>query len=212
MKIRAAGPVAGMLLAAILSTPSPAASQRADDGPALDPSHTRGFFVNVRSGGYGIGFEDDRDGTGGGFGLRLGYGLSERTTLFAGVEGGTISDGDGFEGLPRGDDYGLLYMDLGARVHFRTDRRLVPFVEGSVNLVALWFDDEQDEQALYGGPSASLGGGLLWFLSPAVALEGAALFSAGSLMESEVGGVSQEADLGLAGIRLQVGLSLYPGG
>lgn len=203
-------PVAALLLAALLSTPSPATAQGGDPAAGLDPSNTRGFFLNVRSGGYGVGFEDGRDGTGGGFGLRMGYGLSERLTLFAGVEGGTISSGDGFPGLPEGDDYGLLYLDLGARLHVRRDARLVPFVEGSVNVIGLWFDDQRDEQALYGGPSASLGGGLLWFLTPTVAVEGGALLNAGSLMESEVGGVSQEADIGLTGVRIQVGLSLYP--
>lgn len=199
----------GLLFAAALAAPSVATAQ-ARDVAAVDPSNTRGFFVNVRSGGYGVGFDDDRDGTGSGFGLRMGYGISERTTLFAGAEVGNISNGDGFEGLRQGDDYGILYLDLGARVHFRTDRRLMPFVEGSVNVVGLWFDNQDDDETLYGGLGAALGGGLLWFVTPTVAFEGAALINAGSLMTSEVGGVEQDADLGLAGVRIQVGLSIYP--
>lgn len=201
--------MAGLLCMATLAAPSVAATQQGDTG-AEDPSNTRGFFLNLHSGGYGVGFEGERDGTGMGFGARMGYGLSERLTLFAGMEGGTISDGDGFRGLPDGDDYGLLYLDLGARAHFRTWARLVPFVEGSLNVVGLWFDDTEGAEATYGGASASLGGGLLWFVTPSVALETSALFNAGELMEAEIGGVDQDADIGVAGVRLQVGISLYP--
>ena len=198
--------IAGLLYFAAAVTPSVAAAQAG----AEDPSNTRGFFLNLRSGGYGVSFEGDRDGTGTGLGARLGYGLSERVTLFAGFEGGMITEGDGFPGLPDGDDHGLLYMDLGTRVHFRTQGRLVPFAEGSLNVVGLWFDDSQNDEVLYGGLSASLGGGLLWFVTPSVALETSALFGAGELMEAEIGGVTQDADIGVAGVRLQVGLSLYP--
>lgn len=201
--------LAGLLLVAALATPAWAAAQ-ADDAGAVDPSNTRGFFLNLRSGGYGVGFEGDRDGTGGGFGARLGYGLSERWTLFGGAEGGMISEGDGFDGLPEGDDYGLLFLDLGARMHLRTDARLVPFVEGSVNVIGLWFDDTQDRDATYGGAAASLGGGVLWFASRYVALEATGLFSAGALMDAEIGGIEQEVDLKMASVRLQVGISVYP--
>lgn len=201
--------LAGLLVCAALAAPTAAAAQ-AGEAPALDPSNTQGFFLNLRSGGYGVGYEGDRDGTGLGFGARLGYGLSERVTLFAGFEGGTISEGDGFPGLPEDDDYGLLHVDLGARVHFRTEARLVPFAEGSVNVVGLWFDDTQGDEATYGGASASLGGGLLWFMNPSVAFEASALFGVGELMEAEIGGVDQDAEIGMAGVRLQVGLTFYP--
>jgi hypothetical protein len=208
---RGAHRLAGFLLLTTLAAPAAAAAQTDAPG-AGDPSHTRGLFLHLRTGGYGIAFHDDRDGTGTGGGVRIGYGLSERVTLFAGFEGGTISEGDGFEGLPEDDDYGLLHLDVGARVHFRTNQRLVPFLEGGFDVVGVWFDDTQDREATYGGASAALGGGLLWFASPRVALETSALFNAGALMEAEIGGVDQDADLGLAGVRLQVGVSYYPGG
>jgi len=201
--------LAGLLLLAALATPAALAAQADRAGPA-DPSNTRGLFLNVRTGGYGIGFKGDRDGSGLGGGVRIGYGFSDRFTLFGGIEGARISDGDGFEGLPEGDDYGLLHLDLGARFHFRNDARLVPFLEGGVNVVGLWFDDTENREATYGGASATLGGGLLWFMGPRVALETSALFNAGELMEAEIGGVDQDADIGMAGVRLQVGLSFYP--
>jgi hypothetical protein len=201
--------IAGLLLLATLATPTAGAAQASGSGPT-DPSNTRGLFLNLRAGGYGIGFDDDRDGTGSGGGARIGYGLSDRVTLFGGFEGATISEGDGFEGLPEGENYGLLHIDLGARVHFRNDARLVPFLEGAVNVVGLWFDDTEDREATYGGASATIGGGVLWYVSPRVALETSGLFNAGALMESEIGNVEQDVDLAMAGVRLQVGVSFYP--
>lgn len=201
--------LAGLLLLAALATPAALAAQ-ADRAGSADPSNTRGFFQNVRTGAYGIGFKGDRDGSGIGGGVRLGYGFSDRVTVFVGIEGARISDGDGFGGLPEGDDYGLLHLDLGVRVHFRNDARLLPFLEGGLNVVGLWFDDTEDREATYGGASATLGGGLLWFMTPRVALETSALFDAGALMEAEIGGVEQDVDIGMGGVRLQVGLSFYP--
>ena len=210
MNTHASGSLVLLALTASLSLPSVAAAQGTDPAADLDPSNTQGFFLHVRGGGYGVGFEDDRDGTGSGFGLRMGYGISERVTLFAGMEGGEIDNGDGFQGLPQGDSYGLLYLDVGARLHFRTDARLVPFVEAGADVVGVWFDDEQREEAQYGGLSASLGGGILYFVTPQVGLEGSAPFNAGGLMSSEIGGVSRDEDIALAGVRLHVGLSVYP--
>jgi len=213
--------IAGLLLLAALAVPAAGTAQTADatmqdaaaaDTVVADPSNTRGLFLNLRAGGYGIGFDDDRDGDGTGGGVRIGWGLSDRVTLFGGIEGATISNGDGFEGLPEGDDYGLLYLDLGARVHFRNDARLVPFLEGGFSVVGLWFDDTQDREATYGGATATLGGGLLWYVSPRFALETSALFSPGALMEGEIDNVKQDVDLPMAGVRLQIGLSLYPQG
>ena len=210
MNTLASGSLVRLALAASLSLPSVAAAQSTDFAADFDPSNTRGFFLHVRGGGYGVGFEDDRDGTGSGIGLRMGWGISERVTLFAGMEGGEIGNGDGFPGLPAGDGYGLLYLDAGARFHFRTDARLVPFLEAGANVLGVWFDNEQNEEAQYGGLSASLGGGILYFVSPQVGLEGSALFNAGGLMTSEIGGVERDEDIALAGVRLQVGLSVYP--
>jgi len=206
--------IAGLLLLTALAAPAAGTAQAAGvaaaDTTTADVSNTRGLFLNLRAGGYGIGFDNDRDGDGAGGGVRIGWGLSDRVTLFGGIEGATISNGDGFEGLPEGDDYGLLYLDVGARVHFRNEARLVPFLEGGFNVLGLWFDDTEDREATYGGASASVGGGLLWFVSPRLALETSALFNAGALMEAEIGNVDQDVDLGTAGVRLQVGISFYP--
>ena len=177
---------------------------------ATDPSNTRGLFVSLHSGGIGMAYQGDRDGTGATGGLRLGYGFTERITGYLGLEAGRISEGDGFEGLPTGDRYGILLMDLGARFHFRRAARLVPFVDAAGTVPVLWFDNAADEEVTHTGPAASLGGGALWFASPRVALEAGASFTAGRLTERRIEGAKDDVRIGTSGVRVQVGVTLYP--
>jgi len=175
-----------------------------------DASVTEGVYLSARTGGVGIAFKGGAEGTGSGFGLRAGYGVSERFTVYLGAGGASISEGDGFERLPAGESYGLLLLDAGARFHFQRESRWVPFLEAEVNIIGLWFDDVDDAEVTYGGLSASLGGGTMYFLSPTIAVEGAASFTAGSLMERDIGGSTGEVDIGLASVRLHLGVTLYP--
>lgn len=195
-------------LAVALTLCAAASVGRAQEGG--DPSNGTGLMLGIRSGAHGIGFEGDRDGTGTAFGLRAGYGFSERFTAFAGVDRLSVSDGDGFEGLPAGDSYHALYVDLGGRFHFRTDERLIPFAEVGASIVGLDFDNISGDETRYGGAAASLGAGLLWYAAPAVALEGAASLSAGRLMDREVAGVKDDVEISMSGLRVHVGLTFYP--
>ena len=193
------------LLATALSLPAAAQAQT-----GLDPSNTRGVFIEARTGGHGVAYKGDRDGTGAGLGLRLGYGFSDLFTAYAGVDVAYISEGDGFEGLPEGDRYGLIYIDLGGRFHFRREHRWVPFLEASGSIVGLGFDTADGLEDSYGGLSFTAGGGLLYFATPNLALEGAASMTAGSLLERELAGESEDVDIGVAGIRLHIGVAYYP--
>lgn len=193
------------ILLATLTLPTVVGAQA-----GADASHTEGLYLSARTGGYSIAYKGDVEGTGGGFGVRAGYGFSELFTVYVGMGGASISEGDGFEGLPTGDSYGLLLIDAGGRFHFRRESRWVPFLEAEANIVGVWFDDADDAEVQYGGASASLGGGMLYFLSPTIAAEGAASFTAGSLMEREIAGSTDDVDIGLAGVRLHLGVSLYP--
>ncbi len=175
-----------------------------------DPSNTTGLFVGLRTGGTGVAFDNDRDGDGGGLGLRLGYGFSELFTGYIGIDGATISNGDGFEGLPADEDYTLVLMELGGRFNFRQKSRWAPFAEGSFTVIGLGFDDEAGAEVGYGGYSGSVGGGLSFFASPTLALEGGAAFTAGHLTDREIAGVKSTIDLGVAAVRLHLGLSWYP--
>lgn len=189
----------------VLAAPGPSSAQTPPD-----PSVTQGFTLGLRTGGTGLAFEGGRDGTGEGFGIRVGYGFNERVTAFVGIDGTSVSDGDGFEGLPEGEEYGAVVMELGARVHFRTRARWLPFAEAAVSVIGLGFDDADGREVGYGGLGGSLGGGLLFFATPTVALEAGAAFTAGELWDREVGGIEDDVDIGASAVRIHVGVSFYP--
>lgn len=193
------------LALALCATADVAQAQESDD-----PSTGTGLFLSVRSGGHGIAYEGNRDGTGTAFGVRAGYGFSERFTAYAGVERLSVSEGDGFDMLPAGDKYGVVYVDLGGRFHFRTDERLIPFAEVGASIVGLDFDNTNGAKTTYGGAAASLGAGALFYATPAFALEGSASFSTGRLMEREVAGVKDDVGISMAGLRMHLALSFYP--
>lgn len=200
----------GAPLALLLSTLAMPAAVNAQS--ATDPSHTEGLYLNVRAGGYGVGYEGDRDGSGGLWGIRAGYGFSQRLTAYVGLERGSTSEGDGFEGLPTGDDYETVFIDVGARFHFRRDSRVVPFAEAGASIYGLWFDNTDNVEAKYGGPTVSVGGGLLYFVTQRLGLESSLSFSIGSLMQREIAGTTDDIGITTAGLRLQVGASYYPFG
>ena len=80
---------------------------------------TSGFFVHARTSGHGMAFDGPGDAEGVGLGLRAGYGVSDRFTLYLGVEGAGLDGGRGFEGLGDDEKYGVLYIKLGSGFHFR---------------------------------------------------------------------------------------------
>lgn len=197
-----------LVASTILAPTTPTGRLSAQTGP--DRSNTRGAFFSFRSGAAGVGFKNDRDGTGLGLGLRLGYGFSERFTGYIGFEGATISDGDGFEGVPVGEDYTMVFIDIGGRFHFGLDARWVPFAEASATVTGLGFHDADGREVGYGGPSGSIGVGLLYFAKPTLAIEAGGSFTAGNLSDREIDGVKSDVDLGVAAVRMHLGVSWYP--
>ncbi|MEK9499982.1 hypothetical protein WI372_03160 [Gemmatimonadota bacterium DH-20] len=190
-------------LAAALLAPATLAAQ------PPDPSITRGLHLSLRTGGMGIGFEDDRDATGGGLGLRIGYGFTDRFTAYLGLDGSEMSDSD-FEGVPADEDFGAAVVELGGRFHFRTTERWVPFAEASLSLIGVAFDDDEGREVGYGGPAGSVGAGLLFFASPTVAIEAGGAFTAGELQHREVNGVDTDVGIATSAVRIHIGVSLYP--
>lgn len=174
-------------------------------------SSTDGLFLHVRAGGHGVAFEDAGEDTGATLGLRAGYGVSDRLTLYLGLEGGGLDGSSRLPGLDTDETSGLVYAELGGRFHFRPGHRLVPFADAAVTVIGAGSEARAyDGDVGYGGAGFSLGGGALYFLSPTVALEGGASFTPGSLLERDLGGADEDIGVGVAGIRMHVGLTLYP--
>jgi len=189
-------------------------AQRPPVPDAQDLSHTHGLFVHVRTGGHGIDYDGDIEGAEGlGLGLRVGYGFTDRFTAYLGFEGAGLSGSQGFEGLGSDEEYGLAYVELGSRFHFRPGRTLVPYADAAVSVIGLGYDGSgpyDGNDVSYGGMGFSLGGGMLYFVSQRVALDGGVAFTPGSLMEQYVAGGTEDVDIKLTGVRIHVGLTFYP--
>lgn len=178
---------------------------------AQTASSTDGLFLHVRAGGHGVAFEDAGDDTGATLGLRAGYGVSDRFTLYLGLEGADLDGGSRLPGLDTDETSGLVYAELGGRFHFRPGHRLVPYADAAIAVIGAGSEARAyDGDVGYGGAGLSLGGGALYFLSPTVAIEGGASFTPGSLMERDLGGADEDIGVGVAGVRIHVGLTFYP--
>jgi hypothetical protein len=174
-------------------------------------SHTDGLFLHARTGGHGIAFEDAGDDTGASIGLRAGYGFSDRFTLYVGLEGGGLDGQSRLQGLDTDQTSGVAYVELGGRYHFRPGHRFVPYADAALTLIGVGSEnDAYDGDVGYGGAGLSVGGGALYFVTPSIAVEGGVSFTPGSLMERELGGASEDVSVGVAGVRMHVGLTLYP--
>ncbi|GAB5535930.1 MAG: hypothetical protein Rubg2KO_21790 [Rubricoccaceae bacterium] len=192
-----------LLIAILGATASPT------DAQAQARSSTDGLFLHARAGGHGVAFEDAGDDTGGSIGLRLGYGLSDHLTLFVGAEGGSLDGGSRLQGLDGQDDSGVVYLEAGGRLHILPRQRLVPYVDAAFAVVGAGADRDGGDVA-YAGLGGSLGLGALYFVSPTIALEGGATFTPGVYRDREIGDVETDVDIGVAGVRMHVGFSVYP--
>ena len=204
-----------ILALAILAAPSVAFAQTEVVPPSATENtyETSGLFLHARTSGHGMAFDGPGDAEGLGLGLRAGYGVSDRFTLYLGVEGAGLDGGSGFEGLGADEKYGVLYIELGSRLHFRSGHQLKPYADVALAVVGLGYDGVESyagNDVTYGGAGVSLGAGLLYFLSPKFALDTGLAFMPGSLMEREVGRNNEDVDIALTSARIHVGLSVYP--
>ena len=164
-----------------LSAQSPAAA------PGGERSVTRGFSLGVDLGASGIdsGIDGFRARTGGGVGVRLGYGVSDAVSLFA---RGTAA-------------YGHAHYDAGARFSLGgAGSSLRPYVEGAVGYVGS-SQPEVDPR----GAAVTGGLGLEYFLSRRVALDGGLSYSTGRFTEG-----AGDGDDGFHSARVTIGVRVRP--
>jgi hypothetical protein len=127
------------LVAAVVAVPAAAQQQY----------KTSGFQLGAALAGTGIQVEDaDEAESGAGLSLRLGYGFTDRVSVFAQGTGASMEDGD----------YDLGHFDLGVRYLFST-ARLRPYVEGGVGARAVQMEIGGTDVEVAGG-ALTLGGGL----------------------------------------------------
>jgi hypothetical protein len=184
---------------------APAAAQSAE--APLARSTTRGFALGAHLNGSSIqlgGSGSDAE-SGGGIGLMLGYGVSNRITLFARTDVAEV-DYTGVEG-----SYTLAHVDLGARYSFASAARsLRPYVEASLQGAGVTDEIEGDDVSISGG-GFGIGGGLEYFFNPKLALDVGLGVTGGNFSNAKVNGESvEDIDEDFTSSRFNIGISWHP--
>jgi len=189
---------------------STAADVRAQDEERLVKSNTERLFLQVTLDGQSVDYREDafsETDSGGGLTLRAGWGVSPLVTLYAGVTGATI-DGD-TNGITD-DAYSFGGGELGVRFNFRSGRSLVPYADVALRGVAA---TEEDLDLEFRGGGITLGGGVAYYVTPAIAIDAGLHFGGGRFNEVQVGDLTADIDsddFGYGEGRLSFGLSFYP--
>ena len=197
-----------LALAVVLAAPLASAQRGAR---YVSPSsNTEGLFVQLALDGQALNFnEDDFDETdnGGGLAARVGYGFSPLFTLYGGLSGATI---DGETNGVINNEYTFAAGEIGARFNFNRGSDLRPYLDVALRGVSA-SDDESDLEFRGGG--VAFGGGLAYFVSPSVAIDGALRLGGGGFNEVDFGRLSADIDaddFGYGEGRLSLGLTFYP--
>lgn len=223
-----------LLIALLFATPLLAQAQSGKRGyygerrySRYQPSNTEGFFLQGHLTAAGLEIEDFETDGGGGFGLKVGYGLNPIVTLYAGIDVAVIEDLDlpGFDLGRRFDDdfrfgddeFGYFSLDLGTQLHFGSGRnKLVPYLDLALSYSGIAYEVDNgffsDEDVTISGGGASVGAGLKYFISPSVALD---LSLTGTVAEYEDVTIDGEElhiplELDASAARLGFGISWYP--
>jgi hypothetical protein len=175
---------------------------------------TKGVSFRVHLNGTSWYVDDSRffdDQTrGGGLGFGVSWGVSELITLVFNVDAAGMNP-------DFGKDYTLSHGDLGVRFTFASDaRKLRPFAQTSLT----GFGTEREyrqitRQNLAGtfqvvGGGLALGGGIMYFFNPKLALDVGVDFMFGEISEVKFRNVSIDQSTGSYSTRLNAGIAWYP--
>jgi hypothetical protein len=176
-------------------------------------STTRGFTIGAHFQGASLAVEDDDPSSGGGAGLRAGYGFNRSFTPYIEVDGITFD----VENAEFGGEWSMAHVDLGMRYNFANSlRRWIPFVEAAIGARAVRLENavvngDSVGSLNFTGGSASLGGGVGFFVSEKFAIESLVKFTGGTFREVEVGNVSvNDLDIDASSFRFKLGVAWWP--
>jgi hypothetical protein len=158
---------------------------------------------------------DDGDpNSGGGFGVRVGYGFNRRFTGYVEIDGIAF---DSVANPDFGGNWSMGHVDLGVRFNFANSlRRWVPFLEGAIGGRAVSVEDipmngDSVRELSFSGGAASLGGGLSFFATEKLAIETLVKFTGGTFEQIDVGNVSvRNLDIEASSFRFKIGLAWWP--
>lgn len=177
-------------------------------------SNTDGFMLNLHVVGASIGspVEDAELESGGGLGAAIGYGFGDRVTLYLNIDAAELEyeEGDDIDG----DDgkFALATADIGVRFNFGdSGDQLRPYVNtGFAGVVT--GDEAGDQEITTSGSGLTLGGGVQYFFTRSLALDGAIQFTTGSFIKGEENGEDEDFPFGIGFNhgRVHLGVSWHP--
>lgn len=180
--------------------------QREDAGAAFDdrPVYgTSGFWLSPHLGGstWTIDLPDAEYEQGYGGGIGLGYGFTDMIHAFANFDYATMSGAEG-------DDYVLGHLDVGGRLFFGpADARWRLHADLAFSgRAARWSDLDLDAS----GSGYTVGGGVVYFISPALGLNAGFAFTGGELSEVTEGDVTVDTDFDATSWRFRAGITWFP--
>ena len=186
----------------------------APDAGAAQTSTTRGWSFGLYLQGASLSVEGGDPGSGGGGGLRVGYGLNRTVTIFVRGDGSKTDVEDAsIEG-----QWTLGHGELGARFHFANSlRRVVPFLEVAAGARTVSVDaarvegEDQDEAITFSGGAFSLGGGMGVHFNQSWALDVGLAWTTGEFTEIQAGPISVGGlDLDAKSFRFNLGVVWWP--
>lgn len=200
----------------------PASAQRRWERHRWQPerSTSRGFFVegglqalqlNVDTDG-----RDETQASGGGLGVRLGYGFTRTVAVYLALQGASMEDEDDAS-------FTLGHADLGVQFSLaRPSQALVPYLNVALTGVTAEFEDPFDAvnvagDVRYTGGGLTLGGGVRYHFSPGLAFNAGLEGYGGQFTEVTFDGEDTDVttdldeDVNLSGARLRIGLTWFPG-
>jgi len=189
------------------------------DSALAQSSTTRGFTLGIHASGASISIQDrDRDNAGGG-GIRVGFGINRRFTVFTQLDGAEFDDAQ-FDAAGTGNVEGtwtMGHVDLGVRFHFANSlRRWVPYLQGALGYRAVSVKDPlvagvaRNDVSL-SGAGLTLGGGIDFYFSETLALDIQLLWTGGEFTTLEIDNVAVSGfDIDANSSRFNVGLAWWP--
>jgi hypothetical protein len=158
-------------------------------------------------------FDDIKTSTGLGGGVQLGYVITPRLTAYAGFE--LVKQPIAVDGLD--GDFGLTHLEAGARLSFPVRQsKLMPYVGAWVGRrslsTTLDFDDGTEASLSASGLAVGATGGMQYFVSPTLALDGGLSVGVGKMGNVKVAGQRQVVPNlnNTTTTRLQFGANWYP--
>ncbi len=181
---------------------------------AAQRSTTRGWSLGAHLLGTTLTPEGGSASSGGGLGVRAGYGFNRIFTGFVEIDGSKI---DITEAGTLVGSWELAHAEVGARFHFANSlRRWVPYVETSIGTRAVKVRDaefagQSRGNVTFNGGAFTLGTGLSAYLKPSFALDASLKWTGGKFTEIDLGDTAlQNIDINAASFRFGLGFIWWP--